>query len=161
MTDVRHFVGLDLGQMREYTALAVLERPRLYPESPWQDRHPVYALRHLHRFPPATGYPAMAESLRKLLNTPPMPGAVGGVDQTGVGKAVRELFFDELVNLVTCLFIPVTVTAGIGAVGSAPGCGFLAPKVELVGTLQVLLQTRRLLILQPHGCSPTGIGSVS
>ena len=32
------------------------------------------------------------------------------------------------------------------AASSAPGCGFLAPKVELVGTLQVLLQTRRLQI---------------
>jgi hypothetical protein len=146
MSDVRHFVGLDLGPMNEYTALAVLERPRLYEHSPWKDRRPVYALRHLQRFPPGTSYPAMAETLRRLLKTGPMHGAVVGVDQTGVGKTVRELFYDELVHRVTCLFCPLTVTSGIGGASSAPGCGFLAPKVELVGTLQVLLQTRRLAI---------------
>jgi hypothetical protein len=146
MSDVRHFIGLDLGPIHEFTALAVLERPRLYPWSSWQERRPVYALRHLHRFPPGTSYPAMAETLRKLLNTPPLPGAVVGIDQTGVGKAVRELFWYELINRVTCLLCPLTVTAGSGAPGSAPGCGFLAPKIELVGTLQVLLQTRRLAI---------------
>jgi hypothetical protein len=155
MSDVRHFIGLDLGPIHEFTALAVLERPLLYPWSSWPDRRPVYALRHLHRFPPGTSYPAMGATLRKLLNTQPLPGAVVGIDQTGVGKAVRQLFADELANRVTCLLCPVTVTAGIGAAGSAPGCGFLAPKVELVGTLQVLLQTRRLVIADSLPEAPT------
>jgi hypothetical protein len=36
MMDVpsRYFVGLDLGQANDYTALAVLDRPRLLPGSP-------------------------------------------------------------------------------------------------------------------------------
>jgi hypothetical protein len=146
MGHLRHFVGLDLGATHEYTALAVLERPRLSPHSHPGDRRPVYALRHLRRFAPGTGYPAVAGAVRELLQTPPLPGAVLGVDQTGVGRAVRELVADELEGKVLCLFAPVTVVAGSGAAGSAPGCGLLAPKVELVGTLQVLLQTRRLLI---------------
>jgi hypothetical protein len=143
---VHHFVGLDLGQPHEFTALAVLERPRGTPHAPRERPRPAYALRHLQRFPPGTPYPEVARSLRALLQTPPLPGAVVGVDQTGVGKAVRELVAEELAGRVWCTFAPVTVTAGVGAVGSAPGCGLLAPKVELVGTLQVLLQTRRLRI---------------
>lgn len=142
----RHFVGLDLGGVSEFTALAVLERPPVFPHTPPDRRRPAYALRHLHRFPPGTSYPAVAAAVRDLLNASPVPGAVLGVDQTGVGKAVRDLVFDELAGRVTCTFAPVTVTAGSGSVGTAPGCGLLAPKTELVGTLQVLLQTRRLLI---------------
>jgi hypothetical protein len=143
-----YFVGLDLGATHEYTALAVLERPCAHPHSPREHRRPAYALRHLHRFPPGTGYPAVAQSVRTLLQTPPLPGAVLGVDQTGVGRAVRELVADELAGRVWCTFAPVTVTAGSGAAGSGPGCGLLAPKVELVGTLQVLLQTGRLKIAE-------------
>jgi hypothetical protein len=146
MNDVRHFVGLDPGPMHEYTALAVLERPVVRAETPWHERRPAYALRHLQRFPPGTGYPTIAAVVRTLMQTPPIPGALLGLDQTGVGKAVRDLFHNELAGRVTCLFCPITITAGIGAVGTAPGCGFLAPKLELVGTLQVLLQTRRLQI---------------
>jgi len=144
MSAVRHFVGLDLGPMHEYTAVAVLERARLFPDTGRRDRRPPYALRHLRRFPPGTGYPAVAGEVRTLLRTPPMPGAVLGVDQTGVGRAVMELFHDELWNRVLCLFAPVTV---IGS-GAPPGAvvGLQVPKLELVGTLQVLLQTRRLQI---------------
>jgi hypothetical protein len=109
-------------------------------------RRPGYALRHLRRSPPGTPYPAVAAEVRRLLTTPPLPGAVLGLDQTGVGKAVRELVAGELAGRATCLFCPVTVTAGAGVSGSAPGCGLLVPKVELVGTLQVLLQTRRLKV---------------
>ncbi len=63
-----------------------------------------------------------------------------------MGQAVRELVYEELQGRVACLFCPVTVTAGSGRRQVAAGHGILAPKVELVGTLQVLLQTRRLRI---------------
>jgi Terminase RNaseH-like domain len=144
VSGVRHFVGLDLGPTSDYTALAVLERPLLYPDTPRRDRRPAYALRHLRRFPPGTGYPAVAEAVRTLLRTPPMPGAVLGVDQTGVGRAVMELFSNELAGRVWCLFAPVTITGS----GAPPGAavGLAVPKLELVGTLQVLLQTRRLKV---------------
>jgi len=175
MSAIRHFVGLDLGPMHEYTALAVLERPRLFPESPWRDRRPLYALRHLHRFAPGTGYPAVAEAVRKLLRTPPMPGAVLGVDQTGVGKAVRELFYDELHNQVCCLFCPVTVdqtgvgravvdlfrSAGIVAslrpftiTFGESGKGSTVAKKNLVGAVQVPLQARRLKIAESLPLAP-------
>ena len=61
MNDLRCFVGLDLGQTQDYTALAVLERH----ERPG-DRDPVYFarrkhielhLRHVERFPLRTPSP--------------------------------------------------------------------------------------------------------
>lgn len=69
----RFFIGLDLGQQQDYTALAVAERlvpplPPVQDAYPWQPDHPLHALwdphskplplvkplyhlRHLQRFP--------------------------------------------------------------------------------------------------------------
>jgi hypothetical protein len=46
---------------------------------------------------------------------------------------------------VSCLFFPLTLTAG-HAVTAGDVSGLHVPKKELVGTLQVLLQTRRLQV---------------
>ena len=42
---VRHFVGLDLGQPHEFTALAVLERPLASAVDLLAGTRPAYALR--------------------------------------------------------------------------------------------------------------------
>ena len=73
------------------TPLAVLERPRVQPRDPPEKRRPAYALRHLERFPLGTPYPEVVEVVRELLKTPPLPGALVAVDQTGVGRAVVEM----------------------------------------------------------------------
>jgi len=143
--DTRFFVGLDLGQAQDFTALAVLERPWVR----WNDaparRRPVYALRHLERFPPGTHYAEVAQGLIKLLRTPPLPGAVLVVDQTGVGRAVVDLLRDDLQGQVTATFWPITISAGHTITVEETG-GWLVPRKELVGTLQVLLQARRLQV---------------
>jgi hypothetical protein len=138
---LRHFVGLDLGPPGAFTALAVLERPRLWPGAPPELRRPPYALRHLRRFPPGTPYPEIRETVRGLLQTPPLPGASLIVDRTGVGRAVTGLFQDGLRHRVICTFAPITVTAGQHPAAAG---GLIVTRQELVGTLQVLLQTRRL-----------------
>jgi hypothetical protein len=137
----RYFVGLDLGQASDFTALAVLERPAHTATA----RRTVYALRHLRRFPLGTPYAEVVDEVRGLLCTPPLPGAFLVVDQTGVGQAVVALLADELRGQVTCSFCPVTLTTGhevsIGENGSV-----YVPKKELVSVLQVLLQLRRLQV---------------
>src|SRR5579883_998853 len=90
----RYFVGLDLGQASDPTALAVLERPHVAQGSPPVMRRPPYALRHLHRFPPGTPYQEVIDTVRRLLNTEPLPGAHLVLDQTGVGRAVVGLVVD-------------------------------------------------------------------
>jgi hypothetical protein len=140
----RYFVGLDLAPPGLPTALAVVGRPRLRPADPATTR-PVYSLRHLHRFPPGTPYPAVVDAVVALLRTPPLPFAWLLADYTGVGQAVLDLVRDGLRRGVDCTFSPVVLTAG-GTVTIGPVGGYAVPKTDLVGTLQVLLQTRRLQI---------------
>ena len=147
MAAVRHFVGLDLGQAQDFTALAVLTRPRLTGSEPPAERQPPYAVGHLHRFPLGTPYPAVVAAVVDLMRTPPLRGSMLVVDQTGVGRPVVDMLTDGLQGRVSCQFCPVTITAGQEVTRSETG-QLRVPKKELVGSLQVLLQTRRLRIAQ-------------
>jgi hypothetical protein len=140
----RYFIGLDLGTPGLATAMAVLDRPRLTPDDPPGFR-PTYGLRHLHRFPPSTSYPTVIEAVAGLLQTPPIHRAVLLADITGVGNAVLDLIRDRFRGRVDCTFSQVVLTAG-GAATTGPTGGYAIPKSDVVGTLQVLLQTRRLQI---------------
>jgi hypothetical protein len=144
-TLVRHFVGLDLGQPSEFTALAVLQRPLATVDDVLARRKPAYALRHLHRFPLGTPYPVVAEGLASLLGGNRLSDPTLVVDQTGVGRAVVDILFDGLRGRVACVFFPVTITAG-HAVTSNDSGGLHVPKKDLISTLQVLLQGRRLQV---------------
>ncbi len=81
----RYFVGLDLGQAGDLTALAVLERRiRLDPQAPGRAvGH--YVGRHLERFPLGTPYTAVCARLAHLFAEPPLAGSILAVDPTGVG----------------------------------------------------------------------------
>ena len=59
-----YFVGLDLGQVNDYSALAVLERTE-QPSIDRPGRH--YSVRHLHRWALGTSYPAIVQSVAALL----------------------------------------------------------------------------------------------
>jgi hypothetical protein len=139
MSDVVYFAGLDLGQAHDYTALAILERPRIGYGEP----APVYAVRHLQRFQLGTPYPAIVADVRAILTRPPLNAAPVflAVDKTGCGAAVCDLIRPALPFMAA-----VTITGGQQA-GVGPG-GFNVPKVDLVSTMQVLLQARRLRVAQ-------------
>ena len=141
----RFFVGLDLGQASDYTALAVLERPHVGPETPRELRRPAYAVRHLQRFTLGTPYTTIVQAVLSIIQTPTLRGCVFSVDQTGVGRAVVDQFTETMKHRVNCTFVPITITAG-SQVHSSNGQGLLVPKKELVGVLQILLQNRRLQI---------------
>ena len=147
MVKPRHFIGLDLGQAQDFTALAVLSRPKVTGREPPADRQPPYAVPHLHRFPLGTPYPAIVAAVVELLRTPPLKGSMLVVDQTGVGRPVVDMLTDGLEGRVNCLCCPITITAGHEVTRSEVG-QLRVPKKELVACLQVLLQTRRLRIAQ-------------
>ena len=142
---IRYFVGLDLGQVSDFTALAVLERPLVSPEETLHRGRPTYSLRHLRRLPLGTPYPTVVQSVVSLLAAPFLSGCTLAVDQTGVGRAVVDMLFHALNGRVSCLFFPITITAGHLVTYPESG-GLHVPKKELVGTLQLLLQTRRLQV---------------
>ncbi len=134
------FVGLDLGPPGQFTALAVLEQSR-----PNDTTARAYALRHLERFAPGTPYGEIVEKVRDLLRQPLLKRSVLVADRTGVGRPVMDLLKAGLQGRVECLLVTVTLTTGHKTTrgGSA---GFLVPKNELVGSLQLLLQARRLQV---------------
>ncbi|HVK09898.1 MAG TPA: hypothetical protein VM597_14100, partial [Gemmataceae bacterium] len=144
---MRPFVGLDLGQAQDYTALAVLTRPRLMGGERRDALKPPYAVPHLQRFPLGTPYPRIVEQVVDLLRTPQLRHAFLVADQTGVGRAVVDILTEALDGNGTCQFCQVTITAGHEVTLSEAG-RFRVPKRELVGVLQVLLPTRRLRIAQ-------------
>src|SRR5713226_2518893 len=108
------YVGLDLGQSNDYTAIAVVERITgkavdpgkshnltdieraglrwilediaVVPEPPTAP--PVYHLRHLERLSLGTSYPAVVEHVKRLVRLPSLREGVLAVDATGVGRAV-------------------------------------------------------------------------
>jgi hypothetical protein len=140
MSDVHYFAGLDLGPPGEFTALAVLEQTNCgNPDRP-ESTLKHYAVRHLARFPPGTPFTDVAAEVNQLFAEPPLAGSTLAVDVTGVGKAVMALFTKAGIR---AQFQTVFITAGQHAV---EGCDVSIPKVELAGTLQVLLQTRRLKV---------------
>lgn len=128
--EISYVSGLDLGQAGDFTALAVLER---------QGSPSHYDVRFLHRWHLGTPYPKIAADVVALLRRPPLPGSPLAVDQTGVGRAVVDMLRD----LAPPAWLrPVTITSGHEAHEDFDG--IKVPKRELVGVMQVLLQSDRL-----------------
>jgi len=129
------FVGLDLGQSQDYSAWAVAER--IGYARPY-----AYQVRHLHRWPLGTGYPAIVGEVAGLLARAPLRGqATLAVDATGVGPPVVDML--KQAHLPGTL-VPITITGGQEA--SRDGGGWHVPKRDLVSTVTVLLQSGRLKI---------------
>ena len=140
------FVGLDVGQSRDYSALAVLDRPA-------SSHRPAYALRHLQRFRLGTPYPQVVQAVVRLLETPALSGAFLAVDRTGVGRAVVDLLAERLQGRADCRLVAVTITGGNAA--KAGDGGASVPKRALVGALQALLGTGRFRIASGLAEAPT------
>jgi hypothetical protein len=149
-----HFVGLDLGQAQDYTALAILERPVVHAQDPPSQRRPINALRYLRRFPLGTPYPDIVREVVKLLRSAPLVGSALVVDQTGVGRPVVNMLADALRNQVTCSLVPITITGGHAVTAGENTSSFHVPKKALIGLLQVLVQTRRLQVARGLADAP-------
>jgi hypothetical protein len=109
-----------------------------------------YGVRHLHRWPLGTSFTGIASDLNALLTRPPQPkpphdapllaGCVLAVDGTGVGQPVLEFF--RRAGLPADLR-GVFVTAG--NLDTRDDAGYYhVPKKSLMGTLELLLESRRL-----------------
>lgn len=163
--EVKHFVGLDLGQVSDPSALVSLRREREVPDVLRPRAVDVYDLQvHIRskeqvspakyycniaeRFERGTPYPTLVENVGKLYSDPKFAGQTLVVDGTGVGRPVVDLFRRARLN---CQLVPVTITGGgmsqaIGAVNIDQWGYWHVPKKELVGAVQVLLGTNRLQI---------------
>jgi hypothetical protein len=103
----------------------------------------LHHCRHLQRFKLGTSYPQIVASVRELCNREPLRSnkPVLAIDGTGVGNAVVDLFRQTPINAV---LKPVLIHGGDKAINE-DGI-WRVPKRELVGCVQVALQTGRLKI---------------
>lgn len=152
--------GLDLGQAADYSALVIAERCETSPAEPARvlqltdggARHipaqpagPVrYDVRHIERFTLGTPYPEIVDAVGRILGHPAMGSEVTlVVDGTGVGRAVVDLF---RLAAARYAMVPAMITAGDTARNDAGW--WYVPKRELVGVVQVLLQSQRVRFAQ-------------
>ena len=149
------FVGVDLGQAKDFTALAILECAELLGAwDPVLYAHRKYVelrLRYLERMPLGTSYPSVAERVVKITRSAGMAGrCILVVDATGVGRPVVDLLKRERPG---CTLMPVNITGG--ASESRNGGYYGVPKRDMVTGLQVLLQSGGLQIASgiPHGAT--------
>jgi len=136
-------VGIDIGQKRDPTAIAVVETQRRV--TPQSGREETYHLvRHLERVPLGTAYPQVAARLAALVAALSAQGCAPVVflDATGVGLGVLDL-----VRAAGVPCTPVSFTAGVRRTSKATGQVSLG-KGWLVARLQVLMRSGRLLL--PH-----------
>ncbi len=142
----RHFVGLDLGQKQDPSAIAVVER---WEEAGEPDRvtweRPIevgYSLRHLERLALGTPYQEVVGRVREVARSGDLAGrCVVVVDATGVGGPVIDLLRAADLG---CELTAVTITGGPRA--SRVDGGWTVPKRDLVVGLEVMLETGSLRI---------------
>jgi hypothetical protein len=132
-----YFVGVDLGQAQDFTAVCVLEQELKKVEGTNQSVN-FYNCRHLERLPLGTRYPAIVEHIKTTLKTPELRNARLVVDATGVGAPVVDMMRQSGLRLTA-----VSIT-GADSVSHEGGMARV-PKRILVSTLQVLMQSGRLL----------------
>ena len=129
---VKYFVGLDLGQSNDYTAMSILER-RI------ADKETSYDIRKLERVR-GMPYPDIIDKVTEIMRSPElMNEAVLIVDQTGVGQPVVDSFRKARLK-------PIGIMIHGGDKVANEGATWRVPKRDLVGVLQVLLQNSRLSV---------------
>jgi hypothetical protein len=133
----RHYwIGLDLGQAADYTALGVLR------DAGQVGGKPAFECGHLERFALGVGYPQMVEAVVALTQRPELAGGWDLIpDATGVGRPVIDLLRGALGAAAKHIH-PVTI--GGGNQVTLNDIGYVVPKRDLVVSLKVLLEGKRL-----------------
>lgn len=127
-----YFVGWDVGQSQDYSAISILKKTNC-----------GYVVSYLTRLPLGMSYPDQLAQVKSLMYRKPLDKAVVTlcVDATGVGKPVVDMAAKEGLS-------PVGVTCHGGDVASWDDKRTEAkvPKKDLVGTLVILAQCKSLKI---------------
>ena len=138
---IAYFIGLDLGQSQDFSAMAILERHGT-------SKHDyVFHCRHLHRWKLRTSYPAIVAESVAIANDPklrsPNRKPLLAVDATGVGAPVIDLFKKAMLH---AKLEPVQIVGG-STVSKEHGLNRV-PKRDLFSVVQVALQNGRFRIAE-------------
>jgi hypothetical protein len=146
----RWIVGVDLGQSTDPTAICVMNH-RVVPLKTWtlnhknqttrQDRTEHFDVRHLQRLPLGMSYPVQVQHVADVLARPPLnAGCRLIVDETGVGRAVADIFDTAGLRPTR-----VTITAGLETTQHG-GNSWHVAKGTLISGLDARLHTGELKI---------------
>jgi hypothetical protein len=155
-----YYIGLDLGQSADFTALAVVQSENEVNGKGTSKKR--LRLRHLERYPLRTPYTNIADGVAALMRSPALtadeydparrrvskPKLELLVDSTGVGRAVTDLLKSRGLR-----FKAITITGGERARGS--GGQWSVPKRDLVAALEVPFHTGALQVAQGLELWPT------
>jgi len=150
-------VGLDLGQKRDHSAIAVAER--VDHQEPWPVGNAMVSergrkeirVRLVERVPLWTPYPVVVERVRAIVNHPELRGKCSlAVDATGVGGPVVDALRAARLG---CEIVAVTITGGDreqrsdgGGWGTAGVTRWSVPKRNLIAGIEMLLERGELQI---------------
>jgi hypothetical protein len=149
------YVGLDLGQAADYTALSVVQTVAEVNEAGKPEKR--LHLRHLERYELRTPYPEIADKVAALMRSPELspteydasrrryssrPPELA-VDSTGVGRAVTDLLRERGLR-----FAAVTITGGDRTKQGRQGGEWRVPKRDLVAALEVPFHTGGLRVAE-------------
>jgi hypothetical protein len=140
------YVGLDLGQRQDHSAIAVVERMQRGAKTV------LYAVRGVQRVALGTPYPQVVEQVRTILGGDELSGRSRlVVDATGVGAPVVDALRAALAGLRsgTPEITAVTITSGEKATENRSTLGvqrWNVPKRDLVAGVQMLLERGELRI---------------
>ncbi len=141
------YVGLDLGQRQDYTAVAVVERVAVpvggidyvtYEQRREQRLH----VRHLERVRLGTSYVDVVERVAAMVQSSALAGKCTlVVDGTGVGGGVVDLLKAARLG---CSIVAVSITGGENA--TSAGEQWRVPKRVLITGLETALVSKELRI---------------
>jgi len=147
------YVGLDLGQSADYTALAVIQGLKEMSAGGKIQSH--LHLRHLERYPLRTPYTQIADGVAALMRSEQLNGNEYDpsrrrtaktrcellVDKTGVGAGVVDLLKARGLH-----FTPITIHGG-EKVNNERGT-YNVPKKDLIAALEVPFDTGTLKVAE-------------
>jgi hypothetical protein len=152
------FIGLDLGQVQDFSALAIIERGSTATTTDVSGEKPnctntkdeINSLHciHLQRWQLRTSYPSIVADVVEMINGLEPERTEGGktvlaIDATGCGAPVVDLFKRERINAILA---PIQIVAGANV--SEEFGMTRVPKRDLVSVVQVGLQNRKLKIAE-------------
>lgn len=135
ITPKSFYIGWDVGQAADYSALCVLER-----------HGQGYLVKHLERRPLDEAYPKQVDHLFGMWFRKPLRDAnkLLAIDYTGVGRPVYDLVLDRGIGPT----VGISITGGDTATWQDDRKRARVPKRDLVSLLQVFAQNNRLKVAQ-------------
>jgi hypothetical protein len=149
-----HFVGLDLGQVSDFSALVILERRGNTPKDY------TFDCKYLKRWELRTPYPQIVDDCVKIVNNPQLTQNVRdktflSIDSTGCGMPIADLFRRAPMK---AHLVPIYITGGTDV--TRDGAVRRVPKRILVANTAIALQSGKLQISKKLALADTLIAEL-